>query len=220
MPPEMIEQAKQKNRAVKSARIKDMFESRPSRDQVGSYANFAVNDVANSLQGAGHAVAKMLKRRPSVDILQARNILHGDYHMDPEASRRAHELGFQQRRDTISQFMGRHAKEKKQKMALENLGLPTNIATEDHIKRVLDMNSMMMEQMRTMQEQLNVLQMTCNALVQERDTWKNQVKSMARQNTQELEMMKDYLRDSLRDSQQQQQSLSPPRQENARGSFR
>jgi len=223
MPPEMIEQAKQKNRAVKSARIKDMFESRPSRDQVGSYKNFAVNDVANSLQGAGHAVAKMLKRRPSVDILQARNILHGDYNMDPEAARRAHELGFQQRRDTISQFMGRHAKEKKQKLALEDLGLPTNIATEDHIKRVLDMNAMILTQMQQMQEQLNVLQMTCTSLVQERDQWKNQVKSLARQNTQELEMMKEYLRDTLRDQQQappKTTALSPPVADGARGSFR
>jgi len=173
-----------------------MLSTRPPRESISAYQNFAVADVANSIQGAGHAVSKMLRRRPSVDVLQQRNILQGSYQMGASAGR-AHELGFQQRRNTISQFMQGETSKRKQQATLESLGLPANIATEDHIKRVLDMNQQMMLQMRTMQEQLNVLQMTCQHLVNDRGQWKDQVKSLAQQNTQELEMMKDYVRESM-----------------------
>jgi hypothetical protein len=222
MPPEMVEQAKAKNRANKAQRIKDMLASRPDREEIGAYGNFAVSDMANSLQGAGHAVSKLLKRRPSVDVLQQRNILQGNYQMGAAAGR-AHELGMQQRRNTISQFIGAESKKRNQRAALETLGLPTNIATEDHIKRVLDMNTQMMLQMQQMQQQLNVLQMTCNSLVQERDQWKDQVKSLARQNTQELEMMKDYLRETLQQGAgpTSPSSLGIPKTDSApRNSFR
>merc|ERR1719461_225288 len=65
--------------------------------------------------------------------------------------------------------------------------------------------------------------MTCNSLVQERDQWKDQVKSLARQNTQELEMMKDYLRETLQQGAgpTSPSSLGVPKTDSApRNSFR
>merc|ERR1719499_2949024 len=47
MPPEMIEQAKQKKRNNTKSRIEDMLHSRPAREDVGHYKDFNISDMAN-----------------------------------------------------------------------------------------------------------------------------------------------------------------------------
>jgi len=170
MPASMINKAMAHQRARKTQKIEDLLDRRPDREEVHKIlgdSNFISNDIGQSLRGAGHELAKKLKRRPSVDDLTNRNILR-NYALPQHMQAQASQLGFRQRKQSIATQLYDIQNKKRKQEALERIGLPTNIATTDHIQQVLEMNQMMFQEIKTLSSQVQVLQMTCNQLLMDK----------------------------------------------------
>jgi len=197
MPQEMIARAMANERSRKSKRVDQLLQSRPDREKLKYFQNFNSHEVARSLHGAGHNVAKMLKRRPSVDQLASQGILRNP-HMNDQMAEQARQLGYTQRASTLNNFLDHRLKEQRGKEARAKIGLPDNLATSDDIKRIMDQNAILMQAMTQMTQQMSVLQATCSELLRDREQAKAQMADLARAQQAEILAMREQFIETMK----------------------